>query len=223
LCQIVAQTAVNGESAFFNGIENTSRGTINTGSGNDTITGKTSGYGLDPDQRFCGILNEGIINTGDGNDTITGKKSGTGFGTFYGIFNQGTIDTGEGNDTIIGTCKPGIGILNNGEIKTGEGQDIVDALIGGFAGTGTTNLGLGKDTLVGFGSGFFNGGGGGQDVLLFGAGSYDISASANAEGFFTISFGGTDMLVKNFELIGSAADPTSAVDFASVTGTTFIV
>jgi hypothetical protein len=214
--------SITGESYSSIGLSNAAGftvGSINTGIGDDSIIGTSFGIGFGT---FIGILNEGSINTGEGNDRIEGTvKGGNGKGT--GISNGGTIDTGDGNDSIIGSSKDGPGILNNGVITTGSGQDVVDALIGGFAGTGRINLGLGKDTLIGFGSGFFNGGGGGQDTLLFGVGSYDISASANPEGFFTISFGGTDMLVKDFELIGSAADPGSAVDFASVVGTTFVV
>jgi hypothetical protein len=69
------------------------KGTINTGAGNDTITGIGT---------RTGISNEGTINTGDGNDTITG----TGIYNYYG-----TINTGAGNDMITGT---GTGISNDG-------------------------------------------------------------------------------------------------------------
>lgn len=123
-------------------------GAIDTGAGNDAITGNGGG----DENTNIGIYSEGTINTGAGNDAITGSVGGDG----DGIFN--------------------IGIFNNGTINTGAGNDTVDALQGGFGGNGTINLGAGKDTLKGFGTGTFNGGDG-TDRILFGEGVYEITGS----------------------------------------------
>jgi hypothetical protein len=83
-------------------------------------------------------------------------------------------------------------------------------------------LGNGNDMLKGFGSGFFDGGSG-NDALLFGTGTYTVSDIPNIDGFYTVNNGSIDMLVKNFELIGSASDPAAALSFASVIGETFAI
>ena len=62
-------------------------GTLETGEGNDIITGVGG---------TVGISNFGTINTGEGNDTITGS------GGVVGIDNFGRIDAGNGNDVIQG-------------------------------------------------------------------------------------------------------------------------
>ena len=167
-------------------------GTINTGNGNDMITGRcTNDLGI-INYGTLGIINYGTIDTGDGNDTITGTSTGNG----VGILNSGTINTGDGNDRITGTSSSGYGILNNETINTGDGNDIVDALEGGFGGNGTTYLDDGNDTLKGFGTGNFYGGAG-TDKLIFGEGTYVISGS-------TVVFDGVIMNVNQFEQIGGA-------------------
>ena len=111
------------------------------------------------------------------------------------------------------------GIFNDGTIITGTGNDFIDALTGGFSGTGLTDLGLGDDTLVGFGSGRFDGGSGPKDKLLLADGSYAFAGSGrlgnepDAAGYFKLTTSSDTMLIKNFELIGSAADPNNAIDF----------
>jgi hypothetical protein len=176
-----------------------------------------------------GISNSdtGIILGGNGDDIITGTGTGGtgtggGIGSGIGISNSGTINTGNGNDTLIGSGSTA-GIFNVGTIDMGKGNDIVDALTGGFSGTGTVNMGDGNDILKGFGTGFFDGGNGKKDELLFGSGTYTISSTANGAGFYTIDKAGTDMFVKNFELIGSTSNPAGPVSFSSVIGGTFTV
>ena len=170
--------------------------TIDALAGNDSIIGSSSGGSYN-----YGIDNKGSIDTGNGNDNINGSGSGSNTGSIkLGIVNNGTITTGAGNDSITGSYDGfnyvgfSNGILNNGTIDTGEGNDTVNALVGGFGGSGTTNLGIGKDTLKGFGSGNFIGGDG-KDKILFG------------EGFYTISGGLINgiMNVTSFEAIGGAS------------------
>ena len=148
--------------------------TIDALNGNDSIIGSSSGGSYN-----YGIDNKGSIDTGNGNDNINGSGSGTGNSSNYGIYNTGSIDTGNGNDSITGSGSGSdsyynYGIYSSGSIDTGEGNDTVNALVGGFGGSGTTNLGIDNDTLKGFGSGNFNGGDG-TDKILFGEGSYTIS------------------------------------------------
>ena len=195
--------------------------TIDTGDGNDTIIGNF--IGTSP-STANGIANIGTINTGTGNDTIIGNAAGTSVDSATGILNlRGLIDTSAGDDILIGKSTSGIGIYNDNTINTGTGNDIVDALTGGFGGTGTIMLENGNDILKGFGSGFFDGGNGNKDKLLFGTGSYTVSDAVNIEGFYTVSNGTTDMFVKNFEFIGSANDPAAAFSLSSVIGETFMV
>ncbi len=174
------------------GIYNTS--TINTGKGSDMIAGNGGSFG---------IFNDGTIVTDTGNDTITGI--GTGNGIAYGTINTGNgndtiigtstvdqgpytqggivnvnINTGSGNDTIIGknnstAAAPGIS-NNDSIIDTGAGNDIVDALTGGFAGSGIILLKDGNDTIKGFGSGRFDGGSG-KDTLELTTGNYTVGIS----------------------------------------------
>ena len=209
-------------------------GTINTGTGNDTIIG-TGGY--------SGIYNNGTINTGDGKDTITG----TGTGDFYGIGNDGTINTGAGNDRITGTG--GTGIYNDdGTINTGDGNDIIKGTSStgsGISNYGTINTGDGNDRITGTGgtgSGIYNDDDGtintgdgndivdaleggfdgegttyldaGNDTLKgFGTGNFYGGAGTDklffGEGTYVISgstvvFNGATMNVNQFEKIGGA-------------------
>jgi hypothetical protein len=195
-------------------------GTIDTGSGNDSILDNGANIGL---------INYGTIDTGTGNDTIASGRF---------LYNYGAMNTGSGNDTIRSqqvinkfnatintgagddTIKSDIffGIDNEGTINTGAGKDIVDSLTQkGFTGNGYLNLGEDNDTIKGFGTGHFDGGNG-TDTLLFGDGIYKVSATKNFEGFYTITQGTTQMLVKNFEFIGSSNDFTRLTNFSSLIG-----
>ena len=187
--------AINGAPTI--GIKN--EGTVNTGEGNDTITGSSV--------TSFSIYNDavGTINTGNGNDTITARGT-------YGIQNWGTINTGNGNDTIIGRGSYSEGISNSGTINTGNGNDTVDALKdnvtgseGGFGGIGNTYLGANDDVLKGFGPGKFYGGTG-IDKLLLGPGTYRISTAIKPSTGSSIHnvFEGVTMNVNQFEQIGGA-------------------
>ena len=200
---------------------------IDTGAGNDTITG--TGSGID-------INSSGKIDTGAGNDTITGTGSDTGIENFgkidtgagndrikgtgkdFGIFSFGNIITGAGNDTITGTGSDLVGIYSLGKIDTGAGNDTI-------TGTGKDcgidanmiDTGTGDDIVDALKGGFKYGviylgpdndtlkgfgegkfyGGIGIDNMLFGEGTYEISGS-------NVVSGGVTMNVFEFEKIGGA-------------------
>jgi hypothetical protein len=84
---VVIQGMSNGVES--RGISNEEK--ISTGSGNDVITGQTTGG------RF-GILNFGLIDTGAGDDTVTSIGD---FGNF-GYYDSDGLFLGEGNDTLSG-------------------------------------------------------------------------------------------------------------------------
>jgi hypothetical protein len=97
-------------------------GTLNTGNGNDIITGtaKQSGF------RGYG----GILDTGNGNDIITGTGQ-NGIESYWRVFS-----TGDGDDTLIGNGdRLGSGIVI-ASLNTGDGKDII-------IGTNTTGKGTG--------------------------------------------------------------------------------
>lgn len=167
-------------------------GQIDTAEGNDDVIGEGS---------FAGIFNSsGAIETAEGNDNIIGTSDNIGIANL-----GGTINTGIGNDTICGSGDSA-GIFNEGVIETDAGNDIVKALVGGFSGIGTTNLGPGKDTLIGFGTGQFNGGDG-TDTILLGEGSYSVVYDMTTE-TGTIQSGGTIMNIESFEAIGGVDGQT---------------
>jgi hypothetical protein len=133
-----------------------SNSTLDTGKGDDVITGSTtSGRGLENLQS--------TFNTGDGNDTIIGNSPQGG----RGIINGGSMDTGNGNDIITGNGAvdgdrifAGSGIENYGTINTGNGADSIiaqvendhplplpDDVIVGINNGGTINTGEGADSI----------------------------------------------------------------------------
>jgi hypothetical protein len=126
--------------------------TINTGDGNDTITGLVSEdfYSI---VAVPGIRNvRGIIDTGDGDDIITG------IGNYdVGISNEpGTINTGGGDDIITGISKKNYGIdSRNGNITTGDGNDTIMGSGGSGYGilflSGDIDTGEGNDIITGDG------------------------------------------------------------------------
>jgi hypothetical protein len=162
------------------GLYNDIGGTIDTGNGDDIITGISPGReGIIPDYGDYGdgIINRGIIDTGNGNDLITGIGQGTmGLDGIISIESEGIINTGNGDDTIIGTGPAnGIAIAYDTIFDTGKGNDIIV----GNGGTGFYNASLtfttgdGNDTITGNctseGYGLYNGGfmdtGGGDDII----------------------------------------------------------
>jgi hypothetical protein len=149
------------------GIDN--EGTINTGDGNNSITGAANG---------TGINNSGTINTGGGNNSITGAGE-----AISGIWNWnfGTINTGGGNDSITGAAI-WVGIFNIGTINTGDGNDfITGAGITGIENAGTINTGNGDDSITGSSS--------------YGLGMADIRNGFGITNFGTINTGdGNDIV-----------------------------
>jgi hypothetical protein len=103
-------------------------GTIDTGYGDDVLTGVTNSYGNTSIYwRRNGIYNgyDARIETGFGNDKIIGTSNDSGFG----IENFGTIDTGSGDDSITGKSDTSTGINNKGLIDTGDGRDRIEGSI----------------------------------------------------------------------------------------------
>jgi hypothetical protein len=180
-------------SRFLVAISNT--GSIDTGSGDDSIVGTAADIGFFP-MFTTSISNGGTILTGSGNDRLSGV------GGNYGLSNRGTINTGDGNDILTGGGATK-GIENNGMILTGRGRDTINALQGGFSGTGTTNLGADSDSLRGFGTGIFQGGPG-SDSLVFNPGTYTITAAA--PGIYHIITPDAQMTVSGFERFGPGAN-----------------
>lgn len=81
-------------------------GIINTGNGNDIITGTGS----------TGIYNDGIINTGNGKDSIIANGGFTGTGSVF---------LGEGKDYLKG--------FGNGNFNGGNGKDTLELTSGSYA------------------------------------------------------------------------------------------
>ncbi len=138
-----------GHAVTFDGVENF---TINTGSGNDTIT---TGNG------------QNFLNTGDGDDTIT---VGNG---------KDTIDAGMGNDTV--TAGDGGNIIwggyGNDTITAGTGNDYINGGVGddtmtGGGGDDILDGGKGNDTISG---------GAGNDDLIGGKGTNLLDGGANTD------------------------------------------
>ena len=180
--------------------------TIDLGDGNDTVTGigeseggfQAGGIGL--------FFSELISNSG--NNAIQGK--GIGGDVTAGILVDGfsRIKLGNGSDSLTGSASGGFflnaGISNDGRIQLGKGSDLIDASIGGFAGSGETQLGGGDDEIRGFGTGQFFGGGG-TDTISLGEGVYDFDSSAGT----LTSESGTTMNLRNIEEIKGFNDMQS--------------
>jgi len=152
-------------------------GTLNTGNGNDIIRGSGGSQGI--------INFQATFNTSGGNDIVTGT------GGFTGIHNGGHMNSGDGDDIITGlnTKEGGIGIDNSSGypeysaiIDTGNGNDtIIGSGTGGIINYGTINTGNGEDSIIADGSaygGFIGTGsvflGNGKDYLKgFGSGNFN--------------------------------------------------
>jgi len=110
-------------------------GVIDTGNGDDIITGISE---------YMGILADGTINTGKGNDSISSQ------GTYQ---NVGRVFLGDGNDSIIvyiantGGLQNASGVVEDGGIiDTGGGNDIIisDEILN----AGVINTGKGDDSII---------------------------------------------------------------------------
>jgi hypothetical protein len=179
-----------------------------------------------------GLVNTGQIDTGNSGDKIVASSSDGQPGS-HAIWNTGTITMGTndqadkdvitgsslGHDVLTPSYNPGnAAIYNSGTINMGGGKDVIDALVGGFAGGGTYNLGgldsrgrldADDDAVLGFGSGTFNGGGGSNSITLPG-GTYHITYTSMplnegdlASGYVTREGSeGVQMVFNSFASIG---------------------
>ena len=154
-------------------------GALDTGAGNDVVTGSGGGFG---------IFNQGsTLETGAGNDVVTGS------GGYFGIFNQGsTLETGAGNDVVTGWGRD-YGIFNGGSIilggstlDTSAGNDVITGS-GGDYGIynlfGTINTGAGNDVVTGSGRwyGIVNEY---ESILNTGAGNDVVTGSGEYSGIY---------------------------------------
>jgi hypothetical protein len=156
----------------FKGILNS--GTINTGSGGDTVIGNANG------SYSGGIVNGGTINTEDGNDSVVGSGAAGGINNI-GLSDGkgGIIDTGNGKDDIFGESDQDWGIYNGylSAINTGNDDDSIVGITTGGDDAGilnfelaTINTSSGDDTIIGIGKrGIWNDGtidmGNGDDLV----------------------------------------------------------
>jgi hypothetical protein len=106
--------------------------------------------------------------------------------------------TGEaGEDGANGSR--GFAIFSETTVQTGAGNDTINGLRGGFGGSGKYLLGSGKDRVLGFGNGTFNGGKGKDSLFLPGqASDYD---TRNIKGGFSYTMGSMTMRAISFEEI----------------------
>jgi hypothetical protein len=109
----------------------------------------------------------------------------------------------DGTDGALGATglsgangKRGVAIYNEGVVKTGQGKDTIDAWQGGFDGGGDFYLGLGGDTVKGFGNGTFYGGLG-QDTFILPGQQSDYTI-ANLPGFNSNAFTKDGMTLNAF-------------------------
>lgn len=194
------------------GIKNS--GTIDTGDGNDTITGSNIAEGGYLMLDYLGsvrstvrdsvaITNGGTINTREGADSLISNGK---------LINYGKVLL-EGGDDIITSYG---GIYNDGEIDTGGGNDSIIAYGGfesGLNNSGRVLLGPGEDTLYGFGSGDFDGGDGLEDTLELTFGSYTVGRVGTLVSF--TNGGGSVMITSGFEKLQANSTPYD--DFINLT------
>lgn len=174
---------------------------IDAGVGDDLVTGVAESQG---GQQVSGVaLVSSKLRLGSGDDVIEGAAAGGLINAGVFVDENSVINAGTGGDSLIGfglSTGENSAITNLGVIKMGRGNDLVNALFGGFSGDGLTSLGAGDDQLVGFGTGFFNGGAG-LDTLILGEGEYVFDAAAG-----TLVSGETTMNLFKIEQVGGLAD-----------------
>lgn len=177
------------------------------GDGGDGGVGGTGGIGI-----F--VAQDASLCTGDGRDSITGIGGAGGRGGLGGAGGSGgSGSSANGADGQAGSAgaagKQGFGIWNDGVIDTGRGRDVLDAIQGGFAGSGRYFMGRGADLVKGFGSGSFYGQAGFDALILPGLESdYVLTAINGSADDFVIQNTTGDirtMTVYSFESIQFAA------------------
>ena len=185
-------------------------GTIDTGMGDDTITGSNitgggyfSGYLTLDNTDSVAIYNGNTIKTGGGADSLISDGQ---------LINYGGVFLEDGNDTITSY---GV-IYNSGRIETGNGNDsiIADSFYGGFDGLGSVSLGNGNDYINGFGNGTFYGGDD-EDTLELTPGSYIVGRSGSA---VTFTKGSSVMITSDFDKlrVNSIFMGSRTYDFSSL-------
>jgi hypothetical protein len=173
--------------------------TLNTGDGNDEITGTTTMY---PQYNPRSRLEHGMygiiigygstLDTGKGDDIITGsaKTPDDITGISMGFINLGTFNTDDGNDTITGIADNSNDTLIGGVIRglhnsigstfdTGKGNDVI--MSSGeysFSNNGTFNTDDDNDTIICQG-GFLNSG-----TIFLGDGNDSIIVTSFFERYF---------------------------------------
>jgi hypothetical protein len=161
-------------------------GFMDTGDGNDTITGFSNAENGD------GLRNYGTINTGNCNDIITGT------GSAIGITNDGTINTGNSEDSIISQGK----LINRGGVFLGEGNDSITANTDfpnrALENYNAIDTGDGDDTITSTGiiynQGIINTGNGNDSIIVDGTGTgYGIYNNGGA----IITGNGNDSIIAN--------------------------
>jgi hypothetical protein len=223
---------------------------IDTGDGNDTITGIS----------YLAIANEGIINTsngedsiifqgnfinrggvflGEGNDSIAADLylSGGTFENFnfigtgdgndiitspFAIYNQGVIETGNGDDIITGTGTPYSIYNNGGAINMGDGNDSIIANEGFESGPNSSGAWfLGEgDDYI---KGFGSGdfyGGNGFDTLELTPGSYTVGIWGEGDTSVIFTSGNSLMITSEFEKLKAGS---TIYDFTSLTAGQIII
>ena len=175
------------------GIHNTENSLILTKKGDDIVVGESA--------RDFGIKNVGggRIDTGGNNDKILGKGFDCGI---HNGTNGSTIITGADEDQIIGEGDEGI--YNLGSIQTDAGDDVITGSGRKCAifNDGSISTGTGVDTVDGFAGGFRGSGrvnlGEGDDVLKgFGTGRFNGGRGFDRiilnDGTYKISFNFNDL------------------------------
>ena len=174
---------------------------IDAGAGEDFVIGVAETEG---GQTVSGVaLVSSRLRLGSGEDVIEGVATGGVINAGIFVDQNSVINAGKGEDSLLGwglSTGDNSAITNQGVIKMGRGSDVVDAFFGGFSGDGLTSLGAGDDQLVGFGTGFFDGGRG-LDTLQLAEGEYVFDAAAG-----TLVSGGVTMNLASIEQIGGVAD-----------------
>ena len=177
---------------------------LDTGSGNDTITGNAA------DNTIRAGFGNDTVDGGAGNDTLNGQggndslSGGDGADSLFGAFGFDTLEGGAGNDTLDGEQNADIllGGTGNDILVGGDGTDRLeggndnDSLYGDagadrlFGGDGNdliragTNVGTSVDGVEGGAGNDTIFGDGGYDLLLGGTGDDSINGGNQADNLY---------------------------------------
>ncbi|STY17640.1 structural toxin protein RtxA [Legionella quateirensis] len=163
---------------------------IQTGSGNDTVTGSTGNDTID------GGLGNDTLNGFNGDDTLYGNEGtdvingNLGDDTLYGNAGNDTIHGNENNDLIYGND-------GNDSLFGDDGDDIIE----GGNGTNTMNGGAGNDTFR------VNAGESGVNTFQGGTGTDQIIAATNATVFLSTTYS----VANSIEQINGASNPSTNI------------